>query len=200
MGRILLTISIYFFFSVGTNAQDLNRFRELQPNFNGIDTILVKYKTGRNGEIKKMIQEYYTKVNGENYHFEEDYKKNKYWYLWQYKEINSSNNKISYVVDGEQIMYSQKGQIISIQHYSLGEVDEIRLVYEYYPDNCIKYIAEVKKNRYWNFIQFLYPDGTNFDFGNFKNGVGSFTMLDDLGIPCVDFESNGRRIKKVVVK
>lgn len=89
----------------------------------------------------------------------------------------------------EERYYEYDGEIIdnitSLDHYYF---------WEYYPNGQLKWKWEVKRVKNaklveiwkpWNILDYYYPNGKPYaDFGNFKNGTGSYNVLDDQGKVC----------------
>jgi antitoxin component YwqK of YwqJK toxin-antitoxin module len=177
------------------SAQIFQEIRNLRPMVESNDTTYVMVKRNKLGEIIKLSQEYNIVVGGEVFLIEENYKKDKYWDIWRYKEVTLSRNRKKLLPDGKQFHYSDEGRLIGIQVYNLGEKSNIHKEFNYYPNGKIKFIAEIKNNRYWNFILYKYPDGNDFMFGSFKDGKGTFIMLDNYGSPCETYKTIKGKLK-----
>jgi len=77
---------------------------------------------------------------------------------------------------------------------ALESEDDHYLSYDYYPNGQLKMILEMKRTKssglvevwdVWNIVEYYYPDGKPFkDFGDLKDGVGSYVMLDESGKVC----------------
>lgn len=77
---------------------------------------------------------------------------------------------------------------------SLESEDDHYLTYDYYPNGQLKMVLEMKRTKssglvevwdVWNIVEYYYPDGKPFkDFGDLKDGVGSYVMLDESGKVC----------------
>lgn len=196
MEKILyILILLVIIGSSNLKAQIFLKQRELRPKVESNDTTHVMVDRNKLGQIIKLSQEFNVVINGVNYLFEEEYKKDKYWYLWRYKDVDLSSKRVILIPDGEQFHFNNEGRVIGIQIYKSGKIEEISKEFEYYPNGKIKFVAEVKNKQYWNFILYKYPDGKDFTFGSFKNGKGEFIMLDNTGNPCQTYETTSRKLK-----
>ena len=87
------------------------------------------------------------------------------------------------------------GYPLFMDEYDLGTANAVFQEWEYYPVGTLKYIAEIKDKRYYNYLAYYYPDGSVHDFGDFLNGTGTVVHLDDAGNPCLECQQQDRKVK-----
>lgn len=190
-----------FIFSSNLNgqSQDTLNSRSLRPLTEAQDTMEVRVRYAEDGAIQYLLQTYLSYQNGETYLHEEEYRKDKFWTLWQYKEVlKKERRRVSVyqpVAHGPQLQYTEQGQILYVDNYDLGEPNPVSLEWEYYPNGSLKYVAEIKDKRYWNFRTYYYPSGEAYNFGDFHNGQGMVIHLDNTGDPCLECQFVGKKVR-----
>lgn len=199
MRQLYLFILLCVLLQANVAAQDVLPKRVLRPLVEDQDTMEVRIKYDEAGNIQYLYQSYLSYLDGETYVHREEYRRNKYWTLWQYKEVlKRERRRVSVyeeVIHGKQYQYTGEGQVLFMDIYTFGEADPISLEWDYYPNGNLRYRAEIKEKRYWNFPTYRYPSGEPFDFGDFRNGQGNMIHLDDEGNPCLECQIIGRKIR-----
>lgn len=143
------------------------------------DTSIIKIKRDKKGVIKYLEQHYY---NTDNNDFKkiENYRKNRYWTLSNLKLVPTKQKDVFlWVYEGKMKYYDSFGRLILLENYINDGLQPISITYNYYEDNSIMFILEWKYNELLNVIQYKYPDGKPYDYGDFKNGTGLFIPLND---------------------
>ena len=163
------------------------------------DTVAVTVKYNDDGSIRYLFQSYLSYKDGKTYIHDEEYRKGKYWTLWQFVEVlKKDRRRVSVyqpVLHGQQYQFTMDGQPLYKEEFEMGTAKPVFQEWEYYPNGTLKYIAEVKDKRYWNYLSYYYPDGTAHDFGDFQDGVGTVLHLDDDGSPCLECQQLGRKVR-----
>lgn len=154
------------------------------------DTVINKLKYDKTGAIKLLDQSYSQAINDTIRVVNEHYKKNKFWIISQFSEVSKKNKK-NYTVyqnymNGKQYQYYENGQIMFVSEYKMNKQLPTYLSYAYYPNGNLKYITEAKDDAYWNIVVYKYLSGEDYDYGNFNDGIGTITHLDDKGNPCIE--------------
>ena len=192
---------LIFFIGLSANlfAQDFDSIHILRVWENNPDAVVEKIKRDKNGIIKKLYQFYYEEGPDSSYYqITEEYIINKHWCLWREKEIVKKVKKnyttLNYVLDGKQYQYDKNGRTIFIAEYRMGKLIEPTIGINYYPNGKIKYVAEGKEDQIWNILDYFYPNGETYEFGDFKNGKGSIIYLNDIGEPCISCNFSGNEI------
>lgn len=159
---------------VDKNGQTITKAREISVG----DTIVVKIKKNRNGVIKHLEQHYINPKNS-NLMQIEHYKKDRFWILSNLKSVPTKKKNISeYIYEGEYKHYDSSGRLIILEHYKNNELQPMSITYHYYDDNSLKLMLERQENRIWNILEYNYPNGKSYDYGDFKDGEGSFIPMD----------------------
>ena len=184
-------------------CQDSESKRQLRPFLEQADTFSVQVKYNKQKQIKYLNQSYTVYEENTTYIITEKYKKNKFWTLFRHKEVEKEGrrNRITLyeINEGKQYNFNEKGQIIYIFNYHEGEIDEIQIAYKYYENGKLKFIAEIKNNEIWNFIEYRYPNGDKYDFGDPKNGAGTVIHLNEDGEPCIECTiKKNKTVRKVL--
>ncbi len=197
--KIKIIVFFLLSFQIVFGQSDFEK-RTLRVWKDNVDTIQIFLKRYKNGEVKKLIQKYYEIKNDTVFVIQEYYKKNKYWELWRYREILKKEKKRSTiyenVMDGSQYSYNEKGKIILLEKYNLGKLIEPSIQYNYYTNGEIKYIAEVIGEDFYNFLSYKFPNGEDYDFGDYKNGIGTYINLNEEGEPCLECtRKKGKKFK-----
>ena len=171
-------------------AQQNSHPRLLRACTETADTLEVRVQYDDDGSIRYLFQSYMSYKNGTTYVHDEEYRKGKFWTLWQYQEVlKKERRRVSVykpVLHGPQRQFTMDGHPLYQEEFELGTALPVFREWEYYPDGALKYVAEVKDKRYWNYLNYYYPDGTVYDYGDFHNGTGRVVHLDDDGNPCLE--------------
>ncbi|MEL6656838.1 MAG: hypothetical protein AAFY48_16745 [Bacteroidota bacterium] len=180
-------------------AQERSEPRSLSVLTEEADTVDVRVEYDDDGSIAYLFQSYLSYRNGVTYIHQEEYKKDKYWTLWQFMEVLKKERRRSSVykpvLHGKQYQFTMDGYPLFIDEYDVGSANAVFQEWEYYPDGTLKYIAEIKDKRYYNYLVYYYPDGSAHDFGDFLNGTGTVVHLDDAGNPCLECQQQDRKAK-----
>ncbi len=180
--KILLFLFSLYFTAISPIYSQYNNQRILRVWTYEHDTIVHKIKMNpKSKEISYLIQEYTYQDSSGQYRTEEQYKKKKFWWLLNYVDIESS-----YKLDGVQLFFNEKGLLEEQYNYKAGEVSNTWLKYAYYPNGNLKFTAEIKNGKLWNIISYQYPDGSSFDYGTLKDGLGNVKWLNNNGQECAD--------------
>lgn len=194
----------FLFLPIILAAQEPNNQRTLRPLIQIADTIFVNVKYNKKDEIKYLNQSHLVHENELTYTIAETYKKNKYWRLFRYREeeeiVNKNKSIINEISEGKQYYFNENGQIIYSYNFVNGEIEEISIGYEYYSNGQLKFIAEIKNDDYWNFKEYRYPDGEEYHFGDFKNGVGTVIHLNEKGEQCLECTMTGKKTIGKILK
>lgn len=153
------------------------------------DSTVIKLKRDQLGKIKALKQEFYDYSSEDVIVYFEDYKKDKWWTISRSKEVllKDSNGIQTYksVLDGNQYSFNEDGTIIFLHRFKNNEQIGHSIEISYYPNGNIKFVAEYEKYEFINILTFNYPNGETYDYGDFKNGSGTITWLNDEGEPCL---------------
>ncbi|MEL7425186.1 MAG: hypothetical protein AAFN81_19525 [Bacteroidota bacterium] len=189
-----LLLSVFFL-----TAQERPEPRSLSVLTEAADTVDVRVQYDDDGSIAYLFQSYLSYDNGLTYIHQEEYKKDKYWTLWQFMEVLKKERRRSSVykpvLHGKQYQFTMDGYPLFLDEYELGVANDVFQEWEYYPNGTLKYIAEIKDKRYYNYLAYYYPDGSTHDFGDFRNGTGTVVHLDDAGNPCLECQQQDGKAK-----
>jgi len=159
-----------------------------------------KFRSDKKGNITRLDQEFYQVDGDDVYLIHESYKLYQHhWRKYRFKEIryttDSGGIDYYYQTDGYQVHYDSIGRPIAYNHYIEGEKSQLKRIIEYYPSGQIHFIMEIKDDAYWNVIDYYYPDGKPYDYGDFQNGEGQIIWLDETGNPCLICNMGGKKPK-----
>ncbi len=190
---LLLSLSVL---NLTGDAQEYSN-RTLRVLTEAEDTMSVMARYTKDGTLFYLHQSYLSYEGGETYVHYEEYRRNRFWTLWQYKEVlKKERRRVSTYQElshGPQYQFTEDGKLLYLNHFELGEEDPITKYWEYYPNGAVKFVAEIKDNKYWNFLEYYFPSGDKHEFGDFSNGQGVFVHLDDDGNPCVECQTVGSK-------
>jgi len=194
--KTLSTLTILFLFAITASGQTIYETRSLRPWVEAADTFYVKIKYTKDNQIKSLYQQYYYQDGEDFYTVIENYKQDKHWFLSKYKDVLKKEKSRSTIYSsepyGKQFSFTEKGMPFMIGE---GDNDETYLFFEYYENGNLKLVSEVKDDLYWNILEYKYPNGKDYDYGDFKDGKGRITHLNDDGDPClecIDHQKKGK--------
>lgn len=188
----LITISVHNI----SLAQNHKGKRVLRPLTQEGDTTLVKINYDKSNRIIYLSQKYQEVIKDTTYIVAESYRNN-FWSLYRFKLVKEviANDTITHrIIDGKQYRFNNEGQITHIDNYTNGELDKNSFEAEYYSTGGLKYIIEKNNEGSFNYIDYRYPNGKIYNFGDFKNGQGKVIHLNDKGIPCIESITKGNKI------
>lgn len=154
------------------------------------DSTVYKVKYDKEGAIKFLDQMYYSQVKGELYKFFEVYKKDKYWFIFSAKEVQYKTTdrweKYRYESQGPSFYYDGSGKLVNVFYSENDKALPESYTLTYYPSGQLKDVFEYRKDILYNIVAYYLPDGSPYDFGDFKNGNGHFVDLNEHGEPCIE--------------
>ncbi|MEL6637783.1 MAG: hypothetical protein AAFR05_13615 [Bacteroidota bacterium] len=154
------------------------------------DTIRMDLKFDKAGRIKYLEQCYDVIENGKTYVYWEEYRRGRFWYHYRLEEVPTkwkdgevTASELS--TEGTQYRYDEEGRIWLVYHFVGDELVEPIYEYGYYANGQLQFIVELRDYQVYNFVEYFDTDGQDFDYGDFRDGVGDFLMLDEAGNPCL---------------
>jgi hypothetical protein len=188
---IIITLSIQ---NIGL-TQNIKENRVLRPLIQERDTTLVKVEYDKSNRIIYLNQKYQKIIVDTTFIIVETYRNN-FWSLYKFKlvkEVIKDDTIIHRSIDGKQYRFNIDGQITHIDNYINGELDKNSFEVEYYSTGGLKYILKKNNEGSFNYLDYRYPNGKIYDFGDFKNGQGKVIHLNDKGIPCIESTTKGNK-------
>lgn len=163
------------------------------------DTVSVMTRYDKDGTLFYLHQSFLSYEKGETYVYYEEYRRNRFWTLWRYKEVLKREKRrtaiYDEILDGAQYQYTEEGLPLYYDQYELGEEISTTIAWEYYPDDELKFVTELKDGSFWNFLEYYLPSGEVHDFGDFHDGQGVVIHLDDEGNPCLECQYVGKKYR-----
>ena len=185
--KLLLVLLLPTTLSTAQTLADTQRVA-LRVLAEAVDTVYVKVRRDAKGQIKYLEQAYTAQENGRTYMYGEHYRRGKYWfrtrYLERWENNKRGNAKLGLVCSGSWPEYNQRWQLKRLLTHRNDELENHSYAYSYYPSGKFRFLAEFRNDRVYNFLAYHYPDGRDFDFGDFYDGQGSFQLLTDQGQLC----------------
>ena len=171
--------------------------RQLRAYSDHADSVVWKVKYDKSNRIKKLDQEYHIQEDSLNFVEYENYKRDKHWFVWTAKEVKARENGkyeiYKYLPVGWSYHYDTTGHLKSVYLYENNKISDVYYLITYYPSGQLKDIFQYKKHVLHNIVEYYYPDGSPYEFGNFKNGNGQYIDLNILiGIFSFPIRSSGR--------
>lgn len=184
--------------TTASNTQELVK-RPLRVLTEEADTISVMARYTKEDSLFYLHQSYLSYAEGETYVYYEEFRKNRFWTLWQYKEMLKRERRrysvYEEVLDGPQWQFTEDGKPLYYNHFTMGSEHPITRYWEYYPSGALKFVAEIKDDDFWNFLAYYRPSGEQHDFGDFADGTGTVLHLDDEGNPCLECQKIGQKTR-----
>ena len=183
--KAALIMNLFFLIPNFGASQNFDQARVLRPFLQKGDTTAVKVRYDQSGQIVFLSQKYQEVHGDTTYVITESYRKD-FWSINRFRNITEVLGNDSIVhrsIDGKQYQFNRNGQITHVDNYVNGDQMEGSFELEYYPNGALKFRYEVVTK---NYVDYRFPNGDKYDFGNFKNGQGKIVHLNSQGIPCIE--------------
>jgi len=192
--KIHLSIILLFFIAQNSFGQAISRQpRALQLISKHKNYTIERLKKNKKGEIIRLEQITLEQKGDTLISVTETYKKNKFWIIRTTRDIIVAEKEIIKEPEGYYVVreidqkiqeLGQSGWVSDEFYYISGSSEAIHYSYYYYPKGNLKLVAELKDGKLWNIITFKKIYGSEHTYGNYKNGVGTISWLNDAGEPC----------------
>lgn len=155
------------------------------------DTLVSQLKRDRNGKLVKYEFEMGNRTYKESFDIKKGWQVH---YVSNLDTISRSGTSTYLLYNSQGFLYEKRFYIYNGESLDLIASKDIYFYYEYYPTGQLKFTMKMKRTKTgklaekwepWNITDYRYPNGSSFtDYGDFKNGTGTYKILNDEGQIC----------------